>query len=428
LTQAELKASTVQSRALDLLGAAQFMPVCFAVYMAVRIAAVLVVQPLKQTSDFAWYYGRAVGIAAGSGYAEHGILTAFWPVGWPGFLGALFAITGPSELVGQIANLVFSAVVFAMTAALATALFRDRLIGRAAVLLLTLYPNQIGWIPMLSTEIFYEMLLLLCIWLLAQERVAPALLSGLLFGLAMLTKTQSLLIPGFLYLGVFLAAPSLPTLRRLVGQACVVYVAMILVVAPWTYRNYMVFGAFIPVSTNGGFTLLTGNNPEANGDYVENTSLAQGLSHDPADQVAMDRLASQRAVAWIKANPVAFIELLPRKLFRLWAPDGESEWYYQRGYENYDRDVVAFRTVRVFNQAYYVGLLLLALPSLWLLRRRSQEISPWATGGLSMIVYFSLLSMIFSGQSRFHACLMPFIAMYSAWTLVRLFRGGRLVI
>src|ERR1700757_3689740 len=109
--QNEVKRGRLIAALLGMLDSAHFMPLCFVTYMAVRIAA-LFVQPLKQTSDFAWYYARAVGIAAGSGYAEHGILTAFWPVGWPGFLAALFTAIGPSEQAGQIANLLFAALVF----------------------------------------------------------------------------------------------------------------------------------------------------------------------------------------------------------------------------------------------------------------------------------------------------------------------------
>jgi hypothetical protein len=427
MSQTEVKRSTVHSKVLDLLGSPYFLPVCFISYIAARIA-VLLVQPLEQSSDFSWYYGRAVEIVSGGGYAENGVLTAFWPVGWPGFLAGLFTITGPSVQAGQIANLVFAALVFALTATLGAALFRDRMVGRAAVLLLTLYPNQIGYVPLMSTEIFYEALLLLCVWLLAREQLAPVLVSGVLFGVATLTKTQSLLLPGFLLLGVFLAAPSRRSLARLTGLACAVYITTILVVAPWTYRNYMVLGAFIPVSTNGGFTLLTGNNPEANGDYTPNSVLAEGLTHNPADQVVMDRLATARAVAWIEANPVPFVLLLPKKLMRLWVPDGEAEWFYQRGFARYDANVLVFRALRILNQAYYFVLLLLALPSVGLLLRMRTDTPPWAIAGLSLCVYFSMISLIFSGQSRFHFSLMPFVAMYSAWTLVRFARsGGRLM-
>jgi Dolichyl-phosphate-mannose-protein mannosyltransferase len=424
LDQAAKRPGTFRVKLQHIVIAPNFMPVCFLVYMATRIA-VLFVHPLEQSSDFQWYYQRAVEITSGSGYAEGGVLTAFWPVGWPGFLAALFNITGPSVLAAQIANLIFAALVFGFTAMLGTALFRDQMVGRAAVLILTLYPNQIGYVPLLSTEIFYELLLLLSIYLLMQERLLPALLAGLVFGIATLTKTQSLLLPGFILLGVFITAPSRESLFRLTKIMCAVYVTTMLVIIPWTYRNYVVFHALIPVSTNGGWTLLTGNNPEANGDYTPDTVLAQGITHNPAEQVTMDRLARTRAVTWIKENPIKFLLLMPKKLVRLWGPDGEAEWFYQRGFVHYDASVFLFRAVRGLNQVYYFGILLLALPSIWQVLRRRDKAFPWTTMGLGLCTYFSLISLVFSGQSRFHFSLMPFVAVYAAWTLVRVLTDVR---
>lgn len=400
-----------------LLEVRNFLLLCFVGYMALRVG-MLFIGPLVQTTDNSWYYQRASDIAGGSGYVEHGVLTAFWPVGWPAFLGALFAITGPLVLAGQIANLILSALVFALTAIMGTALFQDRLVGRAAVLILTLYPNQIGYIPLLSAEIFYEFLLLLSIWLFMRERPLPALMAGLAFGAATLTKTQTLFLPGFILLGVFLAAPSRRAFTRLAGLTCAVYVTLILVVAPWTYRNYGVFDTLIPVSTNGGWTLLTGNNPEANGDYTPDTVLAEGINHDPADQVAMDRLARSRAINWVKQNPIDFLLLLPKKLVRLWLPDGEAEWFYQLGFARYAAYALLFRVIRVLNQAVYFAIWILAIPAGWLLLNRRIKAFPWLTVGPGLCVYFSLITLVFSGQSRFHFCLMPVIAMYAAWSLV----------
>ncbi len=153
-----------------LLAAPHFVPICFAVFMALRVG-VIFIGPLAQTTDLSWYYLRATGIAAGAGYSENGVPTAFWPVGWPAFLGAVFAVAGPSVLAGQIVNLVLSALVFMLTVVTGSALFRDRMIGRGAVLILTLYPNQIAYVPLLSTEIFYEFLLLLSTLLLMRERL-----------------------------------------------------------------------------------------------------------------------------------------------------------------------------------------------------------------------------------------------------------------
>ena len=36
-------------------------------------------------------------------------------------------------------------------------------------------------------------------------------------------------------------------------------------VTPWTYRNYRLFGALVPVSTNGGISVWTSYNPASRG-------------------------------------------------------------------------------------------------------------------------------------------------------------------
>jgi hypothetical protein len=311
------------------------------------------------------------------------------------------------------------------TVMLGTAFYRDPMIGRVAVLFLTMYPNQIGYVPLLSTEIFYEFLLLLGIYLFMQERLLSLPLAGVVFGVATLTKTQSFCVPCFILFGVFMTAPSRQSFYRFTKITCAVYVAMTLTIIPWTYRNYMVFDALIPVSTNGGWTLLTGNNPEANGDYTPDTVLAQGITQNPAEQVTMDRLARTRAITWIKDNPIKFLLLMPRKMVRLWAPDGEAEWLYQRGFVHYDTSVLLFRAVRGLNQAYYFAILALALPAIWHVLRRRDMASPWTTTGLSLCVYFSAISIVFSGQSRFHFSLMPFVAIYAARTLVRVLTHAR---
>ena len=400
------------------LTAPNFLPFCFCLYMALRIA-VLFVSPLEQFADFAWYYGRATELAAGGGYADGGVPTAFWPVGWPGFLGLLFRLTGPSALAGQIANLCFAALVFVLTAKLGSALFRDKRVGNLAVLILTLCPNQIAYVPLLSTEIFFQALLLGSILLLMRQSIRATLLAGLVLGIATLTKTQTLLIPAFVFGIMFLFQPSRAAFMRLLAHGCVLYIVMLLVVAPWTYRNYVVLHAFVPVSTNGGWTLLTGNNPETDGSVVTDSVLTRGISHDPVDQVAMDHLATARAVAWIAANPVRFVSILPSKFLHFWLPDGEGEWGYEAGFAGYAAHVVIFRTLRGINQVYYFAILALALPTLWQLIRRRRQLTAWSSVGLALCIYFTLISLVFSGQSRYHFCLIPCLAIYAAWTVVR---------
>ena len=396
-----------------------FVPLCFVLYILLRGGIILFV-PLDQYSDDLWYYQMGARLASGQGYSEQGIATAYWPPGWPGCLGLLFWLFGPASFVGQIANLGFAAITFLLVLNLGCVLFADKVVGRLTGLILTIYPNQIGYIPTLASEVFYTALLLLAIFLVIHgDRLTRLLLSGLVFGIATLTKAQTLFIPAVLFAVWWLSASERVRLFSYIGRAAAVYAAMAVVILPWTARNYVVFGQFVLISTNGGKTLLTGNNPSARGDYTENDQLARQVPNDVARQVANDRLATSLALEWIYDNPVAFVTLIPRKVWRLWAPDGESEWSYQAGFKNYEEYWVFFRAMRVVNQIYYVSLIMFSVISFVYFVRQPRPISPYAATGYILAGYFTAISIVFSGQSRFHFPLIPWLAMYSAWTITQ---------
>lgn len=381
----------------------------FALYMAPRVL-VLLLRPLAQSSDFLWYFDHAATLAATGCYCEAGRPIAFLPVGWPAVLAGLFRLFGPAPLVGQLANLGFAAATFWLTLALGTRL-AGAPAGRLAVLLLAVYPNAIGYVPLLATEPLFTALLLAAVLLL--HRRSP-LAAGLALGAASLVKTQALLLPALLLGFALWRCPSRQGLLRQLRRGAVLGLAMLAVAGPWAWRNHRLFDTW-QLSRNGGWTLLTGNNPEADGDYTPGTRLAAGV---PADH---DRAARDRALRWIAENPGKFLILLPQKLARLWLPDGEAEWFYQsapgRGYAGYDAHWLAFRALRAANQLWYGLLLLLALPELLAVLRRQRP--PGWESGLAICVHITLISLIFSGQSRFHAPAMPFIALYAAATLLR---------
>ena len=54
--------------------------------------------------------------------------------------------------------------------------------------------------------------------------------------------------------------------RRARAGAAIVAVGALLVVAPWTLRNYRVYGRFVLVASEGGVTFWTGNHPLAHGE------------------------------------------------------------------------------------------------------------------------------------------------------------------
>jgi hypothetical protein len=193
-----------------------------------------------------------------------------------------------------------------------------------------------------------------------------------------------------------------------------------MVVAPWTARNYATFGVPVFVSTNAGMTLLGGNNPAVVGDYRRDYSTADPrfaiANFSVADQVNADQRARRLAFEWIRENPLDFLSLIPKKVWRLWAPDGEAEWGFQAGTPWYDRYYIAFRIVRAANQALYVVIMVLSATALLALRRLKPRSSIYF--GYLVAGFVTLVSLIFSGQSRYHFPVMPFLLMYSGWMLV----------
>jgi Dolichyl-phosphate-mannose-protein mannosyltransferase len=403
---------------ISIISSLYFVPICFTVYLSLRIAVISI--PIDLHSDALWYYERAVALASGEGYSMRGFLTAYWPVGWPGFLGLLFWLFGASPFVGVLANLIFTVMMFGLVLCLASTIFTEKLIGRAAVAILSIYPNQIAYISGLETEIFYTTLLLIAILLYVwSHRLMGTILCGFLFGIATLTKPQTIFVPIALFVGWWLLDRGRGLLALYLRDAAAVYVAMAVVILPWTARNYLVFGEFVLVSTNGGATLLTGNNPSAWGDYTENDALVRQAPFDLQRQVDSDRLATSLALRWIHDNPVSFAILIPRKIWRLWAPDGEAEWGYQAGFKYYDKYWLVFRAIRVLNQLYYIVMMALFVVSIHFYVRQHKEISPFIATGYILVTYFTMISIVFSGQSRFHFPLMPWIAMYAAWTIIQ---------
>jgi hypothetical protein len=407
---------------LLIFGNEYFTVACFAIYMLLRIALILSV-PVHPTSDELWYYERAVSLASGKGYAQYGLPTAYWPVGWPGFLALVFWIFGKSPQTGEWANLALAACVFFLSLKVATTIFQNKIVGRITVAILTFYPNEIGYVPDLATELFYTTLLLLAIYLLlCMKSPAGVIVSGFAFGIATLTKAQSPFIPVAL-LAVwwwFGDRGRGQTPWSSVLRAVAVCAVMSIVVLPWTVRNYMIFHSIVPVSTNGGPTLLGGNNPSARGDHTPNDSLMRQIQGDGIDEVSRDHHAKSLAMEWIRDNPRAFLSLIPLKIWRLWAPDGESEWSFQAGFANYDDYWFEFRTVRIFNQLYYTAILILfALGSMFLFKG-PEKIPAVMLTGYVLIGYFTLISIVFSGQSRFHFPIMPWVAMYAAYGIERL--------
>ena len=245
-----------------------------AVATAVRVSWLLYF-PTQPYADSEWYYRTAAQLAAGHGYVwdlESRQPLVGWPIGYPALLAIFFVVTGPSTVLAQSLNVLFSVVCVALTFAIGDRLF-GRMVATVAGLVLALFPGMVVYASLVSTDLLFMLLTTATYFMVLRpiaqrQRAANAidgLLAGLLVGISTLVRATGMTLLPLWGLVRWMVTGSF---MRALGWTLAGVVAVALVVLPWTIRNYVHFQKIIPVSTNGGVNFWIGNNPWARGDFM----------------------------------------------------------------------------------------------------------------------------------------------------------------
>ena len=168
--------------------------------------AIVRAQPV---SDFLFYYRGAVNIAGGDGYSIRDHATAFFPVGYPAFLGAIFKVAGTDIAVMKLANVALWVVAAVLAYLLGKQVGGSRATGLVAGLIVALYPEYLVYSALGASENLMVPLLLATVVVLAGSR--PGSMSarrgaavGALLGAAVLVRSTALPLP--LIFAAYLAA------------------------------------------------------------------------------------------------------------------------------------------------------------------------------------------------------------------------------
>jgi 4-amino-4-deoxy-L-arabinose transferase-like glycosyltransferase len=167
-------------------------------------------------------------------------------------------------------------------------------------------------------------------------------------------------------------------LRRRTASAVVFVLGALLVIAPWTFRNYRQYGKVTVVASEGGVTFWTGNNPLASGegDLAANPEMgfARQLlraQHAELTPEQMESVYYREALDWIGAHPMQWAWLEVRKAFFLVVPVGPSYRLHSARY--YGSTLLAYTLVLPMAGVGWVRLRSrrARLPGLWLLAASS---------------------------------------------------------
>lgn len=217
---------------------------------------------------------------------------------------------------------------------------------------------------------------------------------GILFGLQILVRPDILM--GIVFFGIWLILYSGKERKTKVLYYLGAIGIALLMVLPWTIRNYVTFDSFVLVSANSGFNFYMGNNPQATGEFQQGPASTESVAIDSArssffrehvSPVERDSYLFRVGKQWIFDHPLEALKLWAKKFYFHWwqrefAGEGiaASQWM-----------ITGYKIVSLFLLVFgFYGLL-----SLESRRRRALLIT--------LFLYSTAISVIFFTQSRHRA-------------------------
>lgn len=366
------------------------------------------------------------------------------PPAYPFFLAFVYLLTGGSYNAVRFLQMGLGLVNAVLVFYLGRALF-GKVAGHIAAAFMAIYWAFI-FFEMELTEVSLTVFLLLAIihfarsWLkgVTPERIW---VPGVLFGILLLARTETLLFLPFLILwGAWALRSSLPPLGRFKAMGAFAAI-VVLTVSPVTLRNYVRGGEFVPICTIGGLNLYAGNNPGATGDfpdldYRDLFGIAQTLSHhnfpdllrglhrmtgdDTLGYADLERHFINGALAYMASHPGATVQLMLRKFALFWGPAEVPS----NKLLHFDRQ--ASPTLRVLPGFPFVAGLFAFGLGLWIWgeARRPGALSRPANQVIALILLFMAIScathLLFFVVGRFRVPIVPFLVLFGAYGLARI--------
>lgn len=404
----------------------------FWVALAVRLAYVVLahmyrIRPYLDHFSFGWEMGRiGRALVTGYGFADpfHGHTGPTTWVGpaYPLIIAAVFKLfgiyTARSAFVLLALNCVLNALMVRFVWEIAARCFNNLSVTRWSAWLWALYPAAmqyaVKWIwEMTLTAFLFAWVLTLSLRMRniggTPEEAATAasprrwLLFALLWGLIALSNPSLLLflpVNGAWIVAGYRNQRGGPGAQF--ANAMLATVVFLACVAPWTYRNWRAFHHFIPMRGNFGVEFYLGNGPQSTGLLMAYDHPAQ----DPIElehyrrmgELAYAKWRGELAKAYIRKDPVHFLNLCLRRLYFFWF--GVPHPFDEGPLDEYGR-LLNFQFTSI------VGLLGLALA----LKRRvpAAGLFTWAFVLLPLVYYLVTV------HARFRHPLEPLMTIFAVY-------------
>jgi 4-amino-4-deoxy-L-arabinose transferase-like glycosyltransferase len=373
----------------------------FLVALIARLWVLTQLLPANAWRDF-YQYNEPAHIAwsvvSGAGYSSPwantlATPTAQQPPVYPYLLAGIFKLAGAYSYLSLWIAVGLNAVISALTAVVILGIGK-RVFGTPTGVLAAwvwscwIYEAVVAirlWESSLSA-----LLLAVGLWLLPKQAgsLRPLLwiTFGALAGVAALTNTTLLSVFPFFWLWLWVGyrRRGFSCTRWLVASV----VVCVLVLLPWTVRNYATFNRIVPIRDNFGLELWLGNHAGVGHVFDSDFPILDPSEYNRLGEIRFMDSKRDIALEFIGRNPGTFLRLSARHFFQFWSAPEKSAW---------------------------LGLSLLAWMGMVLaLRRKGLEAVPYAL----VVLVFPLVYYVTHVFSTYRHPIEPVIVLLAAYLMV----------
>jgi 4-amino-4-deoxy-L-arabinose transferase-like glycosyltransferase len=356
---------------------------------------------------------------------ENGVWYSYRAPLLPFVLAGVYYLFGHSLVASRLLMILIGSIIPLVVFA-----FTRRIFGKTpaviAAIISACYPFFILYSNLLLTEapavLLTSLLILFLVRFSDEGRLRDVCVAGVMAGLGCLSRSSLLtFVP---VAGLWVLVIKRGGYLRSLKAALLFLVVALAVIAPWTYRNYLIHGQIVPISTLGGLQLWKGNNQWTTGklDYddrvlpeIRDRDMLPRIKPGPGTtmEAEIDRFFRREAWDFIKSHPKRFLVLGLKKIFHFWRPEG------------FGIPSLAEQTPKPVRLAVgllsYVPLFLLFVVGLI---RSLKDLSLFRNPGLLLLALFmvgyTFFHAVFPSLVRYRQPLEPAIIAIGSWALTRL--------
>jgi hypothetical protein len=392
---------------------------------ALVLAAVLrlswaILVPVVPSSDGLAYDIMALTLANENVYGpEASAPSSHWPPGTSFVYSLLYRAFGHVYWPVEALNVGLGVLIVYASAGLALIWF-GMAAARVTAILLAIWPSFILYTTVLASELPFIVLMLLALlarMTISARLVLCAAVVGALAAAATYVRVEGLLLPILFALSMPPAEPW----RRRIAFASVAMLALLILIAPWAWRNTQLYGQPTFLVTSSGTNLWMGNNPDSDGGYMPAPAFPVLNAPDA------DAHLRREAIDYIARNPGLF--LWNSAVKAVWLHDRETiAWHWsRRGIET----VTSERTsqgIKWTAHLFWIAVLLCAVAGVLVGLRRSGWRLLLHPATMIWLYFTAIHAVTIATQDRFHFPSNPFIAMHAGAALLVLGKRMSVVI